>query len=70
MINSLKKNACEIQFTYACQVDFFTETKLLWNVTDEAKKASINQKMDIMLKEIKEIEHLNLKHLNENQASR
>ncbi len=38
-------------------------------MNDEAKKAEVNRKREILLKEIKEIEHLNLKHVSEHLAS-
>jgi hypothetical protein len=50
-------------------VDHFIEKELQSNFQDEAKTAEINQKREVLLKEIKAIEHLNLKHVNEHLAT-
>jgi hypothetical protein len=48
------------------EIDFFIEKRLQANFGDKEKSAKINKKRDILLKEVKEAEQLNLKHLNEN----
>ncbi len=48
------------------EIDLFVEEKMRANFGDEVKSGEINEKREIMLKEVREAEQLNMKHLNEN----
>jgi hypothetical protein len=51
------------------EVDFYIEQELQVNCEDEIEQSAINAKRNVYLKEIKEAEASNLKHLNEELAS-
>jgi hypothetical protein len=47
------------------EIDLFAETELQRNFEDDTKLAEINKSREVLLCRVKEIEHLNLRHLNE-----
>jgi hypothetical protein len=51
------------------EIDLFIENKLRVYSRNKAKLARFNENREIMLKEVREAERLNLKHLNENLAN-
>jgi hypothetical protein len=52
------------------EIDVFIETRLPAFFNDEVKSAELNKMRDIMLKKVREIESLNLEHLNKNLANK